>query len=102
MTAAFPRLVADSVVDFPTNTIIGPDAFSDASRRARHLRPPTDASGHPDAHPHTSATTTSMAKRKAAASSSDEEDYAPRVTASSPDRPLQTARRSGKKAKVRL
>ncbi|KAI1785186.1 transcriptional Coactivator p15-domain-containing protein [Ganoderma leucocontextum] len=41
-----------------------------------------------------------MGKRKAVASSSDEEDDSPlRMAASSPDRPLQTARRSGKKAK---
>ncbi|TBU26457.1 transcriptional Coactivator p15-domain-containing protein [Dichomitus squalens] len=40
-----------------------------------------------------------MVKRKAAAFSSDEEGDAPRAAASSPERPLQTARRSGKNAK---
>ncbi|KAM5530083.1 hypothetical protein V8D89_016249 [Ganoderma adspersum] len=41
-----------------------------------------------------------MGKRKAAASSSDEEDdILLSVPASSPERPLQTARRTGKKAK---
>ena len=44
-----------------------------------------------------------MGKRKAEASSSDEEDeLLLSVPASSPERPLQTARRTGKKAKVCL
>lgn len=45
-----------------------------------------------------------MAKRKATAASSDEEEYTEEEVAavsSSPERPIQSARRSGKKAKAR-
>ena len=70
-----------------------PSSISDASHNEHHLLNPPSPPTAP----------TAMGKRKAVTSSSDEEDDAPlHMPASSPDRPLQTGRRSGKKAKVCL